>query len=111
VMATVILAQELSLWAGGAALAATAAYAVVTVIRARGADDPAPGFLALPVSECVDAFVELAGMDQGPQDVVGQIPGAQGDAAQVLEASIDRFDGPVRQVGVEVGEDLVPSFP
>ncbi len=61
VMATVILAQELSLWAGGAALAATAAYAVVTVIRARGADDPAPGFL--PEAEGSDAATAAAPAD------------------------------------------------
>src|SRR5699024_9559049 len=72
---------------------------------------PSAGRGALPVSECVDAFVKLAGVDQGPQDVVGQVPEAQGDAAEVFEAAVDRFDGPVRQSGVEVGEDLVPSFP
>jgi len=54
------------------------------------------GFQALPVSECVDAFVELAGVDQGPQDVVGQVPEAQGDATQVFEPAVDRLDGPVR---------------
>src|SRR5699024_6150646 len=69
------------------------------------------GFQALPVSECVDAFVELAGVDQGPQDEVGQVPEAQGDATQVFEPAVDRLDGPVRQSRVEVDEDLVASFP
>src|SRR5699024_4890691 len=64
--------------------------------------------LALPVSECVAAFVELAGVDQGSQDVVGQVPETEGDATQVFEAAVDGFDGAVRQTGIEVGEDLVP---
>src|SRR5699024_9028968 len=66
---------------------------------------------ALPVSECVAAFVELAGVDQGSQDVVGQVPETEGDATQVFEAAVDGFDGAVRQTGIEVGEDLVPPFP
>lgn len=67
--------------------------------------------MALPVSECVDPFVKLAGVDQGPQDVVGEVPEAQGDATQVLEAAVDRLNGPVRQASIEVGQDLVTSLP
>ncbi|MBG9339428.1 hypothetical protein I4J17_12155, partial [Corynebacterium diphtheriae bv. mitis] len=42
-------------------------------------------FLALPFLECVDLPLQLSGVDQAPQDVVVEIPEAQGDPAQVLE--------------------------
>ncbi|MBG9228411.1 hypothetical protein I4J29_11105, partial [Corynebacterium diphtheriae bv. mitis] len=40
---------------------------------------------ALPFLECVDLPLQLSGVDQAPQDVVVEIPEAQGDPAQVLE--------------------------
>jgi transposase len=36
---------------------------------------------ALPVSECVDPVLKLAGVDQGSQDVVVEVAKSQGDAA------------------------------
>ncbi len=37
--------------------------------------------VALPVSECVDPVLKLAGVDQGSQDVVVEVAKSQGDAA------------------------------
>ncbi|MBG9227943.1 hypothetical protein I4J22_07605, partial [Corynebacterium diphtheriae] len=51
-------------------------------IDGLGFDD---GKSALPFLECVDLPLQLSGVDQAPQDVVVEIPEAQGDPAQVLE--------------------------
>ncbi len=60
---------------------------------------------ALPVSECVDSVVKLAGVDQGSQDVVVEVAETQGDAAEVFEAAVDGFGGAVGDTDVEVGQD------
>ena len=63
-------------------------HVVVEVVR--------PGsFRALPVSECVDAVLNLAGVDECSQDVVVDVAESQGDAAQVFQAAVDGFHGAV----------------
>lgn len=64
-------------------------------------------FLAHPVLECVDLGVQLPGVDQGPQDVVAEVLESQGDTAQVLQTSVDRFDRSVGCADVEVRQDVL----
>ena len=50
-------------------------------------------------------------MDQRPQDVVVEVSESQGDAAQMLQPSVDGLDGAVRRSHIEVRQDVVPSAP
>nr|KOY49643.1 hypothetical protein ISGA_08860 [Gordonia sp. NB41Y] len=50
---------------------------------------------ALPNSECAQAFCELAGVDERPQDVVGEVTEPEGDAAQMLERPLMASTGPL----------------
>ena len=67
--------------------------------------------MALPFLECVDLPLQLSGVDQAPQDVVVEIPEAQGDPAQVLEPAVDGFDRPVGRADIEVGQHVLTSAP
>ena len=50
---------------------------------------------------------EASGVDEAADGVVGEVSESQGDAAQVLEASVDRFGGAVGGAGmIEVGQDI-----
>ena len=49
-------------------------------------------------------------MDEAADGVVREVPEAQGDTAQVLQAPVDRLGGAVGGTGVvEVGQDVVGS--
>lgn len=48
----------------------------------------------------VEGSSEAAGVEQGPGDVVTQVPDSQGSAAQVLQAPVDRFYGAVARTRV-----------
>jgi len=50
-------------------------------------------------------------VDECSQDVVVEVAESQGDAAEVLQATVDGFDGSVGDPDVEVGQDLSASFP
>ena len=51
--------------------------------------------------------LEASGVDEAADGVVGEVSESQGDAAQVLEASVDCFGGAVGGAGVvEVGQDV-----
>lgn len=67
--------------------------------------------VAFPVSEYVDSCLELAGVNECPQDVVAEVAEAQGDPTQVLEPSADGFDCSVAGAHIEVGEELPVSLP
>ena len=50
-------------------------------------------------------------MDEAADGVVREVPEAQGDTAQVLQAPVDRLGGAVGGTGVvEVGQDVGGSF-
>ena len=54
---------------------------------------------------------EASGVDEAADGVVREVPEAQGDTAQVLQAPVDRFGGAVGGTGaVEVGQDVGGSF-
>lgn len=38
-------------------------------------------------------FCQLAGVDEGPRDEVGEVAEAEGGTAEVFEAAVDGFDG------------------
>ena len=42
---------------------------------------------------------------------MAQVPEAQGDPAEMLEATVDGLDGPVGGAHVEVGQDLAVPLP
>lgn len=50
---------------------------------------------------------EAAGLEEAACDVVGEVPEAEGGAAEVFESAVQGLGGPVRRAGtVEVGEDV-----
>ena len=53
---------------------------------------------------------EASGVDETADGVAGEVAESQGDAAQVLQASVDGFGGAVGGAGaVEVGQDVLAA--
>ena len=63
--------------------------------------------MALQDLECVDLGVQLSGVDQGSQDVVPEVLEPQSDAAQMLQAPVDRLDGPVGRADIEIRQHVL----
>ena len=67
--------------------------------------------LSLGLGGCCQVVFEAFGVDEAADGVVREVAESQGDAAQVLEASVDGFGGAVGGVGVvEVGQDILACF-